>query len=881
MAKNTCLTRVENLLKGSSIKSVKRDEIINLIQQSMAEKKLSGMDEVNIDKISKDVTEQIKAQKKQDKINAVNDEILVRKKVEEQLENFKDDPENGLISLLVGTNELTTGARQSVGVAQNAAQGQLIAGFNAELKNAGVDKIFADADMATQERIAIAMEEFAQQKTDIEKRTGLKPPVTEKNPQIRKLAEIMESYSELVRQKLNARGANIEKMWGYVVKQSYDQFNVRAAANRLNKKLEEITVPENLQGKDINYNKNFTAWKNFILQYLDGDRTFANTDDIDNFLLNAYNSIVGNKIQIAEGAGNIFGTKNVAKGANFKRVLHYKSAKDWFAVNEKFGTGSLKETYFSGLMTAGRNMGMIDSLGTKPKQNFEKIRYAIQQRLISDQRLAAAQSISSYTPFDKYMKVVDGTIHTIEGGTIGFGAAKWSAITRAVGNTAKLGGAVISAAADLGIYGSEMKFQGRSFLGGMYEGFTGLARRKNTQDKKDLVEGMGFLADGVVYDVSGRHTVGDNLTKGWTKIQRTFFKYNLLSWWTNTLKENSMLGMANYYAKQKNLSFDKLNKPLQEFFSLYNIDSVKWDVIRKTKNGMVKADDGTEFINVANLDQISDADIKRITGIENLSKTELQIEKDKFKYSVSGILLDRSIYAVIEPDARVKGIMTQGLLAGTGMGEAIRFLGQFKAFPMSIMNKVLGREMAYIRKGNRLGGLSTDAGRAEIGRGIRGMSALIITSGFMGYIAMTMKDLLKGKEPRDPTSTKTIMAAFLQGGGLGIYGDVLFKEQRDAGSVIAGLIGPAPLTAIDLGLAFKYALGLEGGKAGKAAYRAISQNIPFLNLFYAKIVFDYMIGFQLMETVNPGVLKRVEKRMKKDYNQEYLFTKPSTSNKGF
>jgi len=875
MAKNTCLTRVESLLKGSSIKSVKRDEIINLIKQSIAEKKLSGIDEVNVDKIAKDVTEQIKAQKKQDKINALNDEILVRKKVEEQLENFKDDPENGLISLLVGTNELTLGARQSVGVAQNAAQGQLIAGVNAELKNAKVDQFFANADTSTQERIAIAMEEFAQKKSDL----GIKPPVTEKNSDIRKVAEILENYSELVRQKLNARGANIEKIWGYVVKQSYDQFNVRAAANRLNKKLEEITVPENLQGKDINYYKNFTAWKNFIMQYLDGDRTFANTDDVNVFLLNAYNSIVGNKIQIAEGAGNIFGTKNIAKGANYKRVLHYKSAKDWFAVNEKFGTGSLKETYFSGLMTAGRNMGMIDSLGTKPKQNFEKIRYAIQQRLIDDERLNAAQSISSYAPFDKYMKVVDGTIHTIEGGSIGFGVAKWSAITRAVGNTAKLGGAVISAAADLGIYGSEMKFQGRSFLGGMYEGFKGLARRKNTQDKKDLVEGMGFLADGIIYDVSGRHTVGDNLTKGWTRIQRTFFKYNLLSWWTNTLKENSMLGMANYYAKQKNLSFDKLNKPLQEFFGLYNIDSVKWDVIRK--NGMAKADDGTEFINVANLDQISDADIKRITGIDNLSKTELQIEKDKFKYSVSGILLDRSIYAVIEPDARVKGIMTQGLLAGTGMGEAIRFVGQFKAFPMSIMNKVLGREMAYIRKGKRLGGLSTEAGRAEIGRGIRGMAALIITSGFMGYMAMTMKDLLKGKEPRDPTKFKTIMAGFLQGGGLGIYGDVLFKEQRDAGSVIAGLVGPAPTTAVDLGLALQYALLGEGGKSAKAAYRAISSNIPFLNLFYIKVAFDYLIGFQIMETLNPGVLKRVERRMKKDYNQEYLFTKPSTSNKGF
>ena len=552
MAKNTCLTRVESLLKGSSIKSVKRDEIINLIKQSIAEKKRAGIDSVNVDKIAKDVTEQIKAQKIQDKINAVNDEILVRKKVEEQLENFKDNPENGLISLLVGTNELTTGARQSVGVAQNAAQGQLIAGFNAELKNANLEGMFDKADTRLQEEISITMEEIS-----------LGTEVTTKNKDVKQLAKIMENYSELVRQKLNARGANIEKMWGYIVKQSYDQFNVRAAANRLNKKLEEITVPENLQGKDINYYKNFTAWKNFIMQYLDGDRTFANTDDIDNFLLNAYNSIVGNKIQIAEGAGNVFGTKNVAKGANFKRVLHYKSAKDWFAVNEKFGTGSLKETYFSGLMTAGRNMGMIDSLGTKPKQNFEKIRYAIQQRLVDGERLNAAQSISSYAPFDKYMKVVDGTIHTIEGGSIGFGVAKWSAISRAIGNTAKLGGAVISAAADLGIYGSEMKFQGRSFLGGMYEGFRGLARRKNTQDKKDLVEGMGFLADGVVYDVSGRHTVGDNLTKGWTRIQRTFFKYNLLSWWTNTLKENAMLGMANYYAKQKNLSFNKLNKPLQ------------------------------------------------------------------------------------------------------------------------------------------------------------------------------------------------------------------------------------------------------------------------------------------------------------------------------
>jgi len=854
--KNSCVTRITNSINRSSIKGVEKQELINKIEQAVAERKKTNLDQVDIDKISEDITEQIKAEKKINKINAVNDEILVRKKVQELLETFDGDEQEGLIALLVGSNRLTLGARSSVGVAQNAAQGQLVASFDAEVTANGLDGMFDKADARLQEELAITQQQISE---------GME--VTTKNPDIKKLAEIMEKHSELTRQALNARGANIPKMWGYVVRQSHDQFNVRAAANRLGKNVDDIIADPTLKGTDINYNKNFTAWKDFIMQYLDGDRTFGNTDNIDSFLMNSYNSLVGNKIQVADGASGVFGSNSVTKGISNKRVLHFKSAKDWYAYNEKFGTGSLKETYYSGLMTAGRNIGMLDTLGTKPKDNFEKIRVAISNRMLAKKR--STESLSSYRQFEKFMNVVDGTVYTFDGGTSGFAVAKWSAIARSVGNVAKLGGAVISAAADIGIYASEMKYQGRSFLGGMAEAMSGVGKIKNTKQKRDIAKGLGFLGDGTTYDISGRFQVGDNLNKGWTQIQRTFFKYNLLSWWTNTLKENSMLGMANYYANQKGLSFDQLNKPLQSFFGLYNIDATKWDVIRKT--AMSKADDGTEFINISELSNMSDADIKKITGMNDLSKTELQIEKDKFKYSVSGLLLDRSIFAVIEPDARTKGTMTQGTLAGTGMGEAIRFVGQFKAFPMAIGNKVLGREIAFLRKGPN----------QDIGRGIKGLASIMVTSGFMGYLSMTAKDLLKGKEPRDPNNIKTIMAAFLQGGGLGIYGDVLFKEQRDAGSVVAGLIGPAPTTAVDLGLALKYALSGEGGKAGKAAYRTISSNIPFLNLFYIKAAFDYMIGFQIMETMNPGVLKRVEKRMKKDYNQEYLFTKPSKSNKGF
>jgi hypothetical protein len=859
-----CLLRVEELLRKSSIKAAKKDEIINQIKIAQAEKRITSIDEINVDKVAQEVSDQIKLEKKINKRNALENEIKGRKYVEYILDNFNDSPQEGLISILVGTNRRITGARSAVSVQQHASVNQLIAGFNQKLRQNNVTTLFEKMDKKTQRRVVNAMYELNQKKTYIEELTGLEPPVKETNPDILKLAKIMEEYSETIRLKLNDRGANIQKLWGYIVRQSHDPYSIRDAAKKLGKNLDEMEADPNLKGSDINYNKNFTAWKNFVLDKLDKERTFAGVDDIDQFMLFAYNSLVKNENLKSDGADFSYGaraTKDVAKSSKFKRVLHFKTADDWFDYNDVFGVGNLKESFFSGLQTAGRNIGIMDTLGTKPAENFEKIRKAVAKRMVMDKR---DQNTVSSKQFNKFISVVDGSIYTVEN----FGVAKYSAIARALSSMAKLGGATVSAAADIGLYGSEMRYQGKSFLGGMFEALSSLAKIKNTKQKKDIAEMLGFIADNTIYDIAGRYQVGDNLSKGFTKAQRFFFKVNLLSWWTNTLKEGAMLGMANYFAKQKNLSFDSLNPQLKNLFKIYNIDSTKWNVIRKT--AMEKADDGTEFINIGLLDQISDSDVKKITGIDDLTTREIGIEKDKFKASVSGMLLDRSIYAVIEPDARVRATMTQGQLAGTAAGEALRFFFQFKAFPLSIVQKVLGRELDYFK-----------GGKDDIQRGIVGMGAIVVTSGLLGYLSMTIKDFLKGRSPRDPTKTKTVMAAFLQGGGLGIYGDVLFQETRSGGDILGQLAGPVPLTAFDLVQAIKYGIRGEGGKAGRTAYRAVSQSIPFLNLFYLKTAFDYLIGYSIMETMSPGTLRRMENRMRRDYNQEFLLTKPSSTFKGF
>jgi hypothetical protein len=863
MAKNVCITRIENLLKESSFTGVKKDEIMNSLKQAMAERRVNRIDEINVDAIAKDVSAQIKAQKIIDRANALNDEIIRRKKTQFIIDNYQGVEEEGLMATIVGSNELRPGARDSVAVAQDTVQANLVNSFKQKVREAKLDKLFTEADLPTQSRLASVMEEAGAQQTDIEKRTGIKPPITETNPDIKKLGIIMEEHSEAVRVMLNDRGANIPKIWGWVVKHNHDQFNVRAATETLGMKLSDVKADVNLKGTDENYNKNFKSWKNFTSKYLD-ERTFDTVDDKEDFFVDVYNSLVGNKIQLAEGANNIFGSRNITKAAGGKRVLHFKSAKDWFTYHQKFGHGNLQETFLSGLMTAGRNIGMMDKLGSNPKANFDKIRIAVYNHVKKSGRDSSKLASNEY--FKKFYMQIDGSNYTVEN----FSLAKYGSIIRMVQNITKLGGAAISAFTDIGIYGSEMKDQGgKTLLGGMGDAFTALGRIKNTKQKTEFAEMSGLMVDGAIHDLAGRNQVGDSLSRGATQIQKTFFKFNLLQWWTNTLKESAMLGMSNYYARQKNLPYDKLNKQLKLLFTKFNIDSTKWDVIRK--NAMLKADDGMEFINIGSLDKISDADVKRITGIDNLTKREAKIEKEKFKYSISGMLLDRTLFAVIQPDARVKGIMKQGTLAGTPIGEAVSFLGQFKGFPVAIFNKIIGRDIAYMRAGPN----------QDIGRGARGIAATIVTSALLGYASMTIKDLLKGRSPRDPAKWNTVMASLLQGGGLGLYGDVLFREQRDGSTIIAGLAGPGATTVADVLLAINYGIRGEGGKAGKAAYRAVNANIPFMNLFYIKTVYDYLIGYNMMETMSPGALKRVERRMKKEYNQEYLLTKPSSMFKGF
>jgi hypothetical protein len=52
----------------------------------------------------------------------------------------------------------------------------------------------------------------------------------------------------------------------------------------------------------------------------------------------------------------------------------------------------------------------------------------------------------------------------------------------------------------------------------------------------------------------------------------------------------------------------------------------------------------------------------------------------------------------------------------------------------------------------------------------------------------------------------------------------------------------------------------------------IQGNTPFINLFYLRMAMDYLILYNIKEWQNPGYLKRMEKRLKKETNQKFYIS---------
>lgn len=131
----------------------------------------------------------------------------------------------------------------------------------------------------------------------------------------------------------------------------------------------------------------------------------------------------------------------------------------------------------------------------------------------------------------------------------------------------------------------------------------------------------------------------------------------------------------------------------------------------------------------------------------------------------------------------------------------------------------------------------------------------------------------------------SILGRMLQDGGLGVYGDFMFGEaNRFGGGTLETVMGPGIgniAEAVDL---LQRARGVVAGgeeDLNGDLLRLAKANMPLANLFYAKGALDYLIWYQLQEAMNPGYLRRMERRIERqNYQRHWLLPSSIVANGG-
>lgn len=560
------------------------------------------------------------------------------------------------------------------------------------------------------------------------------------------------------------------------------------------------------------------------------------------------------------GLHDYIGPANLAKKRSGHRALHFKDAASELAYAREFGQGGLGDNVIQEFEHAARSIALMETFGPNPKAMIERWRNDLkaegeragQPKAVRDldrRRLdwQAAEILGETRAVSR------GTVMGVRGDTF----AAWMSGIRAVQSMAKLGGAVLSSFGDIVTLARELQYQGKGGLDSYAEAFAGLMRGRRAGQQRIIADLVGVGFDGLIGQVLSRFHSTDSPPGKIAKSLQFFFRLNGLNWWTDAHKTTAALVTSRYFAMYAERAHDALPGQAQRLLKMYGIGADEWALIRTA--GLRRDEAGAAFLTPEAIKEIPlgefyAAATARDAGVVP-SERSLVDARDRLATSYQALLVDRAEFAVPTPGARERAVMNMGTERGTTLGEALRFVMQFKSFPVAMLTKTIGRDV----HGHGDVSLASAVGRT-------GWTILQLTA--MGYLSMSAKDALKFKNPRDPQAPDTWAAAMLQGGGLGIFGDFVFGEfNRFGRSALATAAGPFFGTADDL--LELWAKFRSGDKSAANAVRVAVSNTPYLNLFWARPLLDLFVLWPISESLSPGYLRRMERRVARENKQTY------------
>jgi hypothetical protein len=597
----------------------------------------------------------------------------------------------------------------------------------------------------------------------------------------------------------------------------------------------------------------FNAWRDFITPLLDRGRM---VDDLtgepmtDGALELALRG-AWETIRTDGWSGIKPGTASGKMLANQKaehRFLHFTDGDAWLTYQAKFGSGTAFDAMMGHVDAMSRDTALMEILGPNPAATIRWLKDTMLKSAELDASPGSKAIDRAKSTIPKIQRLYDeitGSLRRPESEKI---ALVFSAI-RSFQVAAKLGSAVLSAVPTDPAFGAiTRRFNGLP----AWKMAGGYAKMLNPLSGEDrlLAVRSGLIAEEWAHMTAAQHRILNEEFSGDVpkRLAAGVLRVSGLAAYTQGGRWAFGMEFLGHLTNQAGKSFDQLDPRLQRAMTRHGISTANWDAIRSAP---IEEHRGAGWILPHNIEDQTAGD--RLLQM-------IQTETD---------------YAVPAADPRTRALMNSVAPRGTYVGELARSALLFKTFGITLM-LTHGRRMLEQAPANLA----------------RYAASFFIMTTLAGAVALEMKEIAKGKDPRPVPGRKDPLlkhaefwgASTLQGGGWGIYGDFLgATENRFGGGIGSTAAGPMVGSINNVGkLGFstvRAGLGDKKAHPGADLVKVMKQEIPGSSLWISRLAFERLVADQMQQELDPNYRGswRAMQRRAKQQGQDFWWEPGETS----
>lgn len=669
----------------------------------------------------------------------------------------------------------------------------------------------------------------------------------------KELSKAWDESAEFLRQRANRGGMAIPKRKDWGMPQTHNTLKIR-----------ETSMQD---------------WVNFVRdkinpqRLIDYSRGFSpNSLETDLILKEVYETITTKGFNNSEPALTA-GRQKLANRRAEHRFLPFKDSESWLEYHDRFGEGDSFSVMMAHVDGMSRDIARLEVFGPNDEAMREFLKEtALKSAVQKDASQVKRKGILKFRDWESYTRSLlnqsDNMVDAFTGRLnhpVNENVALTFAGFRSLHAAAVLGSAVISALTDINYQRIAARTAGLPQVKLMNNVLKNLLSLDNVS-RGTIATRLGLIAEqwSTVGSAQMRYVGEVEGPEVARRLSDFVLRVSGLSPWTQANRWGFGMTFLGDLADNVGTEFGRLDPNMQGLMKKYGISEADWDIMRSTPLYDASLDvdgwsgPGTLFLRPENIAKRTDLNPQIADQVTNKLLRMVQSETE---FAVPTVSLKGRVQIV------------GNTRPGTFQGELLRSAAMYKTFALTIINTHINRVLS------KPGALAKGKAAAD----------LVISTTLMGGLALQLKEIVKGKDPRPmggENGVKFWTSALVQGGGLGLFGDFLFADlNRYGGGLPQQLAGPVVQFGDDvirrafLGNIFEFAQGDETN-FGREMVRLMRRYTPGGSIWYARLAYERLLLDQLQLWADPDAkknLRRQRKRFRSTTGQRFWWNPGTTA----